>query len=265
VTATPGGSRGSWTLTDWEHRLGSEPGHPPRPFTDAEMEGLAAPVRRYLAHAIAPTTPLYQCARLSMRGSIKLGRWLPFRARQVLAPHDGFIWAARVAGMIVGSDQYLDGTGGMDWKLAGLIRVAHEEGPDVSRSAAGRGAAEGIWLPTAMLPSCGVRWTSQDDTHITARYQLHGTPVEAHYSLGPDASIQSLVFDRWGDPDKTGTPAWHPFGGQITGQHTFEGLTIPSSGRLGWHYGTNRWPSGEFFRYKITSLQPLPPGRDQRS
>ena len=265
MTAASGNKRSSWTLTDWEHRLSREPGQPLERFTEADVEGLEAPVRRYFAHAIAPATPLSLCARLSMRGSIKLGRWLPFRARQVLRPHDGFVWAARVAGVIAGSDQYLDGTGGMDWKLGGLLSVAHEEGPDVSRSAAGRGGAEAVWLPTAMLPRCGVRWTSPDDTHITAHYQLDGIPLDVHYSLGVDGSIRSLVFDRWGDPDKTGQWAWHPFGGEITGQHTFAGLTIPSSGRLGWHYGTNRWLGGEFFRYKITSLQPLPTARDRGS
>jgi len=258
MTAEAGNSRSSWTVTDWEHRLCCAPGQSVGRFTEAELEGLDAPVRRYLAQAIATGTPLFQCARLSMRGSIKLGLWLPFRARQVLCPHDGFIWAARVAGVVVGYDQYLDGTGGMDWRLGGLLSVAHEEGPDVSRSAAGRGGAEAIWLPTAMLPRCGVRWTSQDDTHITAHYQLDGTPLDVHHSLGPDGSLRSLFFDRWGDPDKTGRWALHPFGGEITGQHTFAGLTIPSSGRMGWHFGTDRWPRGEFFRYKITSLAPLP-------
>jgi hypothetical protein len=43
-----------------------------------------------------------------------------------------------------------------------------------------------------------------------------------------------MVLDRWGDPDRTGTWAWHPFGGQITGYRCFAGLTIPSAGRLGW-------------------------------
>jgi hypothetical protein len=259
MTAAPGNSRSRWTLTDWEHRLRGEPEPPLPQFTDAEMEGLQPPVRRHLTHAIAAGTPLSPCARLSMRGTIKLGRWLPFRARQVLHPHKGFIWTARVAGVIAGSDQYLHGTGGMDWKLAGLLRVAHAEGPDVSRSTAGRGGAEAIWLPTAMLPRHGVRWTAHDDTHITAHHQLDETPLDVHHTLGPDGSIQSLVFDRWGDPDKAGRWDWHPFGGEITAQHTFAGLTIPSSGRMGWHYGTDRWPAGEFFRFKITALRPLPP------
>ena len=99
MTAAASNSRSGWTLTDWEHRLRGEPEQRLERFTEAELDGLDAPVRRYLAQAIAPGTPLSQCARLSMRGSIKLGRWLPFRARQVLRPHDGFIWAARVAGV----------------------------------------------------------------------------------------------------------------------------------------------------------------------
>ena len=70
-----------------------------------------------------------------MRGSIKLGkRWLPFRARETLTPHVGFVWAGRVAGVIAGSDSLVDGVGTLDWKLLGLVHVAHADGPDITRS-----------------------------------------------------------------------------------------------------------------------------------
>jgi hypothetical protein len=98
-------------------------------------------------------------ARLRMRGHIKVGRWLPFRAHQILTPHLGFVWAAQAAGIIAGSDRYVDGNGGLDWKLLSLLTVAHAEGPDVARSAAGRSGAEAIWLPTALLPRFGGRWS----------------------------------------------------------------------------------------------------------
>jgi hypothetical protein len=62
-----------------------------------------------------------------------------------------------------------------------------------------------------------------------------------------------MVFDRWGDPDSSGSFAWYPFGGEITGYRTFEGVTIPSGGRLGWFFGTDRWPAGEFFRYRSSA------------
>jgi hypothetical protein len=44
----------------------------------------------------------------------------------------------------------------------------------------------------------------------------------------------------------------HPFGVEVTGQGTFDGVTIPTQGLAGWHFGTDRWESGMFFRYEIT-------------
>lgn len=258
MTVAPKG-QGNWSLNDWERRVCGDPAPAVPRFSLAELDGLDVPVRRHLSRAIGLGAPVVQGGRLSMRGSIKLGRrWLPFSARQVLNRHVGFIWAARVGWVITGFDQYLNGIGEMRWKLGGLLTVAHAEGTDTSRSAAGRGGAEAIWLPTAMLPRHGVHWSTKDDTHITAHHQIDGIPTDVHLTLDHNGSIQSLVFDRWGDPDQSGQWAWHPFGGVITEQRTFDRLTIPSRGRLGWHFGTDRWPDGEFFRYQITDLRPVP-------
>jgi hypothetical protein len=203
---------------------------PPEPgrFSDAELEGLPEPVRRHLAQAIAPGTPLATSARLRMRGRIKVGRWLPFRAHQVLNPHRGFVWVARAAGVIAG--------------------------------------AEAIWLPTALLPRFGVRWSTGSGDQVTAGFQVGDTPVELRLWLDAAGRLASLVFDRWGDPDNRGALAWHRFGGEFTGYRSFHGLSIPSQGRLGCFYGEDRWPAGEFFRYRITDLQPVtgPPAQPGR-
>ena len=58
----------------------------PAVFDPSSCEDLAEPVRRFLRAAIADGTELLPGARLQMRGSIRLGRWLPFRAEQLLAP-----------------------------------------------------------------------------------------------------------------------------------------------------------------------------------
>ena len=224
----------------------------PGSFSEAELEGLPDPVRRYFEAAVVQGTPLATSAHLRMVGSIKLGeRWAPFRARQIEAPHHGFAWSAR-AGLIVGSDRYADGHGAMNWRVLGLVRVMHADGPDISRSAAGRVGAEAVWVPTALLPRFGVTWTATDPHHVTASYRLDEVDIELHYTLGDDARVRSVVFDRWGDPDNTGTWGKHSFGFEVTGHSTFEGVTIPSSGRAGWFYGTDRWVEGEFFRSEIT-------------
>jgi len=242
-------------LSQLEARL-LQPPEPAR-FGAAELEGLPEPAQRHLAQAIAPGTPLATSARLRMRGHIKVGRWLPFRAHQLLNPHHGFVWTARAAGIIAGSDHYLDGAGGQNWKLLGLLTVAHAEGPDVSRSAAGRAGAEAIWLPTTLLPRFGMRWAAGPDGQMTAAFRVGDTPLELRLRLDAAGRIASLAFDRWGDPDNRGTFAQHRFGGEFTGYRSFQGLTIPSQGRLGWFYGQDRWPAGEFFRYQITHLDPV--------
>jgi hypothetical protein len=115
----------------------------PGSFAEGELEGVPDPVRRYLRASIPLGTPLAQSARLRMRGSIKLGRlWIPFRARQTLAPLHGFVWAARAGGIMAGSDRYVDGRGVMDWKLFGLVPADTHRGPrrlpELSRSGRGR-------------------------------------------------------------------------------------------------------------------------------
>ena len=123
----------------------------PGAFSDGELDGLPEPVRRYFRAAIAPSAPLAASARLRMRGRIKLGLWLPFRARQVLAPHRGFVWAARVAGIISGSDQYIDGSGWMQWKLLGLVPIVRAEGPR-HLPQLGRAIRRGIRLVADLAP-----------------------------------------------------------------------------------------------------------------
>ena len=176
-------------LSEPEARL-LQPPEPAR-FSAAELEGLPKPVQRHLAQAITPGTALATSARLRMRGHIKVGRWLPFRARQILNTHTGFVWAARAAGIIAGSDRYVDGNGGLDWKLLGLLTVAHAEGPDVARSAAGRAGAEAIWLPTALLPRFGVRWSAPAAGRLTAAFSVEETPLELHLCIDRAGRISS--------------------------------------------------------------------------
>ncbi len=224
-------------------------------FGEAELAGLPAPAAAMFRAAVAPATPLAVAARISMRGAIRLKRWTPFAGTEVLAPHAGFVWAVR-AGLVSGFDRYADGEGEMRWKLLGLFPVVRASGPDVSRSAAGRAAGEAVWVPTALLPRFGVEWSAEGDRRLVAVTRLGGHELRLALELDDRARVRAASFDRWGDPDGTGTFGLHPFGMEATSCDTFAGLTIPSSGQAGWHYGTDRWPDGIFFRYEITALEP---------
>ncbi|HEX5297127.1 MAG TPA: DUF6544 family protein [Streptosporangiaceae bacterium] len=65
-------------------------------FDPAMISGFPEPAHRWLRHAIAPGTPLWASVELTMHGRIKLGRWRPFTARQVLSPPGGYPFGVRV-------------------------------------------------------------------------------------------------------------------------------------------------------------------------
>jgi hypothetical protein len=183
----------------------------PAVFTDAELNGLPNPVCRYLRAAIAPGTPLATAARLRMRGQIRLGRWLPFQAEELLAPHQGFYWAARAAGVVSGFDCYASGQGQMRWRVLGLLPVMRADGPDLSRSAAGRVAGEAMWVPTALLPRFGIDWSAADDHHLTARWRADSHEVALALVIDDQGRLRESVFQRWatrtGPAPSTCTPA----------------------------------------------------------
>ncbi len=96
----------------WDRFTG--PAAPAASFDPSMLTGLPEPARRWLSHAIAAGTPMHRTVVLEMEGRIRLGRWLPFRAVQVHAPPDGYIWAARASPHDAGccrGDELLDRTG----------------------------------------------------------------------------------------------------------------------------------------------------------
>lgn len=238
-----------------EYRL-AVPGHPGR-FSPSELDGCDEPVRRYFRAALAPGTELARAARLQIRGSIKFGkRWVPFRARELLAPLHGYAWPAAVAGgLLRGSDDLVGGVASMSWKLMGLIPIVRVAGPDVARSAAGRAAAEGVWVPTALLPRYGSHWRAESDHSIVADYSVGDQQVSVVIGVDDDGLVRSVQLDRWGDPDGTGRFDWCPFGIEVAASRTFPcGITMPADGAGGWFHGTDRWSEGEFVRYTILDL-----------
>lgn len=222
----------------------------------ADLTELPEPAQRYLQHAVAPGTPLTSAVWAKMGGEIKLNDWLPFRAEQVIVWERGFIWQASVKmfGLPVrGSDRLVDGQGAMRWKLLGLIPVMTADGPDITRSAAGRVAAESVWLPS-VLRGEHVSWSSLGSTQLTANFTAYGEPIELTLSVAENGRLESVSLPRWGNPDDS-TYGYQTFGSFVDEERTFDGYTIPTRLRAGWYFGDDRFESeGEFFRATITDV-----------
>ena len=225
---------------------------PVKLFRLAEYDLIPDLGKAYLSHAIAEGTPLAQAVRLQMKGEIRLKNWLPFTATQVVRAEGGFVWSAKVKqGLVVitGFDQFIEGVGEMRWKLFGLIPVMTGSGPDVSRSAGDRSAIKRVLMPSALCRP-EVRWTCESN-HCTLT-----TPGVApvRLDLDPSGRLTSISMLRWGNPDG-GDFGLFPFGGCFDQEKTWDGYTIPSRLRIGWHFGNDRFEEGEFFRAEITQAE----------
>jgi hypothetical protein len=238
--------------TDWTRLVATHP--PTGVFKPARVSELPEAAARWLCGAVPPGTPLSRAAVLHMRGDIKLGRWRPFTASQVVSPAAGFIWAAttRVAALhISGFDRYSSGTGQMRWRLLGAIPVMSAAGPDVARSAAGRLAAESVFVPTAYKQATWAPGPDADTTLATWHIDDHVETVQLR--VAADGALREISMSRWGNP--SGAPyGRHPFGVMLEDHTTFNGIRIPSAVRAFWEWGTDRQTQGEFFRARITSM-----------
>ena len=217
------------------------------------LKGIPEAAVSYLQHSILPGTALASAVKLRMRGSIRLGSWLPFSATQVLRADGQMIWRARVRKMglpLTGFDSLVDGEGRMLWKLLGLVPVVRESGRDVTLSAAGRVRTEMIWLPSVhLLKDAGL--SSGDPGSFTYILPVCGDSSPVRVSVDERGCPLTVSMERWGNVKDTGY-ARHPFGGIVGGEETFGGYTIPSAVRVGWSLVDGRFrDDGEFFRAVI--------------
>jgi hypothetical protein len=232
------------------------PTRDPEPFEPGVVDRLPSPVALWVRHAVAPGAPLRRTVLLTMHGEIRTGRWQPFSAVQVLAPPDGFVWAATAGRWplrIQGFDRYSHATGEMRWRLGGVIPVSSAVGADITRSAAGRLAAELVLVPAAALDPA-VSWQAIDERHAAAAVRIGDLVHHLTIDVDDRGALRSLWLPRWGNPEGGGF-AEQPFGVEFADEAPFDGYAIPTTLLAGWGYGTNTWPDGGFFRATIDAAR----------
>lgn len=225
---------------------------------EARLARLPLAAQRYVRRSLAPGTPVPMAVRLRMEGTIRLGgRWHPFEAEQVSRWGQGFLWRAtsRVRGLRVsGYDRLVHGAGRARWRMLGMLPVASGSGPDITRSAAGRMNAEGIWLPNPLLRR-ETELLEARANRLEMLVHAHGDHTRIWLELDETGGARRIGLSRWGDPDGTGF-RYVPFGGLLEEDRSFGGVTIPTRVRMGWHFGTERFEQdGEFFRAEILSAE----------
>lgn len=214
-------------------------------FDRSETATLPSPAARYLAHAIAPGTPLSQMVDLHASGRIRSrpgDDWLNFEARGRVCAGRGFLWQARIEAIgrfsIEGADYFLDGLGRSDYFLADFIPVVRAGGSDENRSAVSRLLLESVWLPASLLPSRGAVWAAGDDTRTSVRLPEHPDPSSLNLSVTEEGELREASLMRY-QGGEAGMPGLTPFGIRVESEAVFAGYRVPSRIAASWGHGTD--------------------------
>jgi hypothetical protein len=208
-----------------------------------ELEGLPAPVARYLRAVLVDGRPMVAGASIRHTGTFNLGQdtdsWKPFTSDQVVVTRrPGFDWNGRV-GMLPGvpvrvHDAYVAGEGVLNARVLGLFPVADLHGTgEVAEGELMRFLAEAAWYPTALLPSQGVRWEAVDDRSARATLTDGVTAVSLLFTFDDEGLVETVST-----PARGRTVGDHvvptPWQGRFGNYDERGGMRVPLDGEVAW-------------------------------
>lgn len=219
----------------------------------AELEGLPAPVARYLRKVLREGQPLIQRAFIRHTGTFNMGKrpdapnWRPFSSQQwVITRRPGFVWDAQV-GVMPGlparvHDGYVGGKGVLYGAILGLFPVVDlQDGEEMARAELMRFLGEAAWYPTALLPHSGIDWEEVDEHSARATLRDGEVSASMRFTFGEDDLLHSIfVEDRPRSVDnpaegETGTQTVPtPWRGTLTDYVQQDGMWIPRGGEIAW-------------------------------
>ncbi len=127
--------------------------------------------------------------------------------------------------------------------------MSQEDTPGLASGALHRRLLESPWLPTALLPSQGVRWDPVDESTARATLADGQLAVSMTVHFREDGGIERVEARRMRDVDGVGVPT--PFVGYFDDYATVGGMKVPMSGRVEWLL-----PEGpyDFWHGRITGI-----------
>ena len=208
-----------------------------------EVEGLPAPVARYLRAVLVDGQPVVAGARVRHSGTFDTGggsaAWKPFTSDQVVVTRrPGFDWDGQVAmlpGVLVRvHDAYVAGEGVLDARVLGLFPVAAVRGTGaIAQGELMRFLAEAAWYPTALLPSQGVRWAAVDDRSARATLTDRDTTVTLLFTFDDRDLITTVAAPARGRT-VGGEIVPTPWEGRFWNYADRGGMRVPLDGEVAW-------------------------------
>ncbi|HEX5050249.1 MAG TPA: DUF6544 family protein [Planctomycetota bacterium] len=232
----------------------------PTAYDPLELEGLPAPVQRYLRAVLQPRQAMAAAVHVEHTGTFDMGRqrpnWRAFTSTQrISARPPGFVWDARIRllpglGVSV-HDAYVAGQGVLRAAVLGLWPVADQRGGvDLAVGELMRYLAEAVWHPTALLPSQGVRWRGVDERSARATLADGDVEVSLLFHFDDHGLVDTVSAEARGrlvGAESVPTP-WQ---GRFWNFAQRSGMRVPLDGEVAWLLPEGPRP---YWRGHITDL-----------
>jgi len=216
----------------------------PAIFSVAQLDGLPAPVARYLRAVLRDGQEVPRHVRIEWAGEFNMGRpgadrWVPFSATQDFVPGaPGFVWDARLrmAGLTINvRDGFVADESSMLGKVLGLFTVVDRQGGDTLGVAAlQRYLGEAIWLPTALLPGQGVLWDAVDGQRASATIAGGGARATLEFRFGADDLVESVYAAARTYDDGRNPPSLRPWQARVLRYAPIDGVAVPAEAVVEW-------------------------------
>ena len=235
------------------------PGTQGQTFTYDDIEGLPEPVQRYFKYSIKEGQAYIQFARLEHTGSFRMdvGRdWYPVEGKECFtADVPAFIWYGKVKMnplvWVKARDKYHNGTGNMLIKLQSTIKIADEQGRELSQSDLVRWLGEAPFFPTALLPGKDLRWEEIDSDSARVIVEDHGLHVSGVFYFNEKGQItRFLTHDRFRTVDYRQVN--DPFNGYYRDYQEYNGFMIPTEIEAVWDLDEGNF---SYAKFKVEDIQ----------
>lgn len=228
-------------------------------FEPSQVGLLPLPAKRYLRHAIETGTPLALSADLFMTGQMRPAPdadWIGFEARERVCVGRGFLWQARLEAIgrvpVEGADWLWQEDAACEYFIAGIFPLVRVSDEHLFRSAAGRLLIETIWLPGALTPSQGARWTAGDEYRATVELPEHPAATGLTVTVADSGALleASMLRCHGGEHGQTGLTS---YGMRVEEEGRFGGFVVPTRVVASWGFGTD--DAAEILRIKLEDVR----------
>jgi hypothetical protein len=208
-------------------------------ITSEMLEGLPAPVQRYLTYSGVLGKPRIKTVRILFSGRFRRGMdqpWMPMTADQVYTTNPpGFVWKARfkVAGLPLmhARDTYKDGEGYMFARLAWLIPIFDVRGEKLTQGTMLRYLQEMMWFPAAYLEPY-ITWKAVDDNCAEVTFTDHGKSVSGRMYFDAQGQVTDFVTERYREVN--GNFVLNTWSTPVDTYGRLAGLNLPARGKAVW-------------------------------